>query len=307
MKFLLIGGNGFIGSHLIDILLKNNHKVRVYDLFMEKYRAPLKDVDYRIHSIDDLSSLYEAMLDIDVVFHLASASVPSTSNQDPLLDIHGNLITSINILNTAVSAKIKKIIYFSSGGAIYGDSDGPIDENQQLNPISSYGIIKSTVEKYFLLYSKIYKIETIIFRPSNPYGPRQGHFIAQGVISTFLRKISNSEPLKVFGDGCNLKDYIYIEDLVFICYHISINVNEGTFNIGSGVGTSINKIIEIIKEVTSTNPKIEYNESKNYDVANFILDVSNAKKIVKNHNLLNLKDGIVKTWKWINEINNISK
>ena len=158
MNFLIIGGNGFIGSHLIDVLIKNNHKVRVYDLFMEKYRTPLKEVDYRINSIDDLDSLYEAMHEVDIVFHLASSSVPSTSNQDPILDVNGNLVTSLNILNTIVKAKIKKIVYFSSGGAIYGNTMGLINENNQLNPISSYGIIKTTVEKYFLLFSKIHKI-----------------------------------------------------------------------------------------------------------------------------------------------------
>ena len=308
MNFLLIGGNGFIGSHLIDILIKNNHKVRVYDLYMEKYRAPLHKVDYRIHSIDDLSALYEAMINIDIVFHLASSSVPSTSNQNPILDVQGNLITSLNILNTAVRAKIKKIIYFSSGGAVYGNTNELINENFQLNPISSYGIIKSTVEKYFLLYSKMHNIDTIIFRPSNPYGPRQGHFISQGVISTFLKKISNSEPLNVFGDGSNLKDYIFVEDLVHLCYNISIKEKSGIFNIGTGIGTSINKIIEVIKGVTNFNPKVEYNESKNYDVQQFILDISKAQKVVGNYNFLDLQYGILKTWIWINEnTNNFNK
>ena len=308
MIFLIIGGNGFIGSHLIDVLIENNHNVRVYDLFMEKYRKPLKDVDYRINSIDDLDSLYKAMHEVDIVFHLASSSVPSTSNQDPILDVNGNLITSLNILNTAVKANVKKIVYFSSGGAIYGNTNGLINENNQLNPISSYGIIKSTVEKYFLLYSKIHNIDTIIFRPSNPYGPRQGHFISQGVISTFLKKISNSEPLNVFGDGSNLKDYIFVEDLVHLCYNISIKEKSGIFNIGTGIGTSINKIIEVIKGVTNFNPKVEYNESKNYDVQQFILDISKAQKVVGNYNFLDLQYGILKTWIWINEnTNNFNK
>ncbi len=304
MNFLIIGGNGFIGSHLIDVLIKNNHKVRVYDLFMEKYRTPLKEVDYRINSIDDLDSLYEAMHDVDIVFHLASSSVPSTSNQDPILDVNGNLITSLNILNTVVKAKIKKIVYFSSGGAVYGNTFGLINENHQLNPISSYGIIKSTVEKYLLLYSKIHNIDTIIFRPSNPYGPRQGHFISQGVISTFLKKISNSEPLNVFGDGSNLKDYIYVEDLVLLCYKISIKEKDGIFNIGTGIGTSITKIIEVIKEVTNFNPKIEYNETRNYDVQHFILDISKAQEVVGNYNFIDLQEGILKTWIWINKTSN---
>lgn len=302
MNFLIIGGNGFIGSHIIDILITNNHKVRVYDLSMEKYRTPLKEVDYRIFSINDLNALYEAMLEIDIIFHLASSTVPSTSILDPLLDINGNLISSINILNTAVRAKIKKIIYFSSGGAIYGPVKGFINEQNELNPISSYGIIKNTIENYFMLYSKIYNIDTIIFRPSNPYGPRQGHFIAQGVISTFLRKLSNNDSISVFGTGETMKDYIYIEDLASICYKISISGQTGIYNIGTGAGTKINEIIDIIKEVTNISPKIEYVEQKFYDVPNFILDIDKSRKVVGNFSFTPLKVGILNTWNWVNKI-----
>ena len=302
MNFLLIGGNGFIGSHISDILIKNNHKVRVYDLFMEKYRSPLKEVDYRIYPIDDLNALYEAMLDIDVVFHLASSTVPSTSILDPLLDVNGNLVSSINILNTAVRAKIKKIIYFSSGGAIYGSVNGHINEQNELNPISSYGIIKSTIEKYFILYGKKYNIETVIFRPSNPYGPRQGHFIAQGVISTFLKKLSNNEAISVFGTGENMKDYIYIEDLALICYKITISEKSGIFNVGTGVGTSINQIIDIIKSVTNIIPKIVYFEQKDYDVPNFILNIEKSKIVTGQFDFTPLNKGILNTWIWLKEI-----
>ena len=129
----------------------------------------------------------------------------------------------------------------------------------------------------------------VIFRPSNPYGPRQGHFISQGVISTFLKKISNSEQLNVFGDGSNLKDYIYVEDLALLCYKISMKEKEGIFNIGTGIGTSINKIIEVIKGVTNINPKIEYNETRNYDVQHFILDISKAQEVVGNYNFIDLQ------------------
>jgi len=299
MNFLLIGGNGFIGSHLIDVLIKNKHKVRVYDLFNEKYRNPLKEVDYRIHSINDLNSLYEAMLDIDIVYHLASSSVPSTSNLDPLNDVNGNLITSLNILNIAVRAKIKKIVYFSSGGAVYGPMNGAISENSLLNPISSYGIIKSTIERYFLLYSKRYNIETIIFRPSNPFGPRQGHFPAQGVISTFLRKIIDNLPLVVFGNGESAKDYIYVKDLAIICYRLSISESSGIFNIGTGIGTTINDLIVLIKKITHFNPKIDFEATQDYDVPNFILDISAANNIIGDFEFTKLEHAVAETWKWI--------
>lgn len=299
MNILLIGGNGFIGSHLIDVLMRNNHNVRVFDISMEKYRSPLIGVDYRIYSIDNLTALYESMLSIDIVFHLASISVPSTSNIDPVSDVNGNLITSLNILNAAVKAKVKKIIYFSSGGAVYGPIQGPISENSNLNPISSYGIVKSTVERYFSLYGNIYNIDTLIFRPSNPFGPRQGHFIAQGVISTFLKQIISNQPINVFGTGESAKDYIYVEDLANISYSLAISEKGGIFNIGTGEGTTINELIKEIKIITNSEPQIEYSASKNYDILNFVLDITLIKKVLGDFNFTSLHDGIKHTWKWM--------
>jgi UDP-glucose 4-epimerase len=299
MNFLLIGGNGFIGSHLIDILLINKHKVRVYDLFQEKYRLPIDEVDYRIHSINDVNSLYEAMMDIDVIYHLASSSVPSTSNLDPLNDVNGNLITSLNFLNVAVRARIKKIVYFSSGGAIYGPTKGPIKENSTLSPISSYGIIKSTIERYFLLYSSTYDIDTIILRPSNPFGPRQGHYAAHGVVSTFLRKIANNSAITVFGNGESAKDYIYVKDLAYFCYNISISVNKGIYNVGTGVGTSVNELINLISKITNSNPEIIYEDVQNYDIPNFVLDISASKDIISDFEFTSLEKGIQETWNWL--------
>ena len=244
------------------------------------------------------------MNDIDIIFHLASSTVPSTSNLDPLLDVNANLVASLNILNMAVKAKIKKIIYFSSGGAVYGSQNGLINENHDLKPISSYGIIKSTIEKYFTLYSELYDINTIILRPSNPYGPRQGNFNTQGVISTFLKNIFNKENLTVFGNGEALKDYIYIDDLAFLSYEVAIKEKSGIFNIGTGVGTSVNELIIIISETTNVSPNVNYIESKNYDVPNFILDINKVKNIINDFNYTSLHIGIKSTWSWINQISN---
>lgn len=299
MNILLIGGNGFIGSHLIDVFLQNKHNVRVFDISMEKYRSPFKEVDYRIFSIENLTALYEAMLDIDIVIHLASISVPSTSNLDTIADVNGNLITSLNILNTVVKAKVKKVIYFSSGGAVYGTIDGSTNENSPLNPISSYGIIKSTVERYFILYGNLYNIDTLIIRPSNPYGPRQGHFIAQGVISTFLKQILSNQSINVFGNGDSKKDYIYIKDLANILYILTTTIKNGIYNIGSGESTSIKKLIEEIKIITKNKPNIIYSENRIYDVLNFTLDISLLKNVIGDFKFTSLHDGILFTWEWM--------
>jgi len=300
MKFLLIGGNGFIGSHLIDVLLRNNHNVRVFDIAYERYREPIKNVDYRIASLDDLPSLYEAMLGIDIVVHLVSASVPSTSNLDAISDVNKNLISTLNILDGLIKLGIKRLVYFSSGGAVYGNTTvKTINEEHHFNPISSYGIIKATIEHYLSLYKVIYGLNTLILRPSNPYGPRQGHFIAQGVISTFLKKVQKGEPLSVFGDGHSSKDYIYIEDLVELCYNLCLTCEEGAYNLGSGNGTNLLSIIDIINKVTNKKNEVNFSEYKSYDVSNFVLDISKLKNKIGDFSLTELDKGIAKTWDWI--------
>ena len=299
MNFLLIGGNGFIGSHLIDTLLKNNHYVRVYDLNFEKFRKPIKEVDYIISSTSDIEELTIAMKDIDIVIHLASSSVPSTSNLDPISDINSNLINSLNILNSIVKSNVKKIVYFSSGGAIYGTSLFPLNEESKPNPISSYGIIKEATEKYLHLYGKLHNIDTLIFRPSNPYGPRQGHFIAQGVITTFLKKINLDEKITIFGDGTNIKDYIFIEDLCNISYKIISNHCTGIYNLGSGIGTSLINIVDIIEKVTNKLPLVDFENQKSYDIPNFILDTNKVKNEIGHYAYTNMESGIYNTWKWI--------
>lgn len=301
MKVLLIGGNGFIGSHLLDGLLEKGYIVRVFDIGHEKFREPNIYVDYRISNLSNIPDLYEAMLDVDVVFHLASSTVPSTSNVDIVGDIQGNLNSSINILNMAIRLKIKKFVYFSSGGAVYGIPQVvPISEDHPRNPISSYGILKDTVEQYVQLYYRQFGLDYLILRPSNPYGPRQGHFVAQGVISTFLRKSLSGEDLQVFGDGNGRKDYIYIKDLVDIVLALLINDESGVFNVGSGIGTSINDIIMYINDVTGKNQTVNYTTLKDYDVTNFVLDMSKVSKVLGlSVNSTDIKDGINETWRWI--------
>jgi UDP-glucose 4-epimerase len=257
MNVLVVGGNGFIGSHLVDLLLKNGHQVRVFDAINERFRKPLEHVDYRIASLENIPDLYESLLGIDVVFHLASTSVPSTSNIDPVSDIQTNLIPTLNILNMAVKLGIKRIIFFSSGGAVYGNPlTKTVNEEHPLNPISSYGIVKATIEMYMSLYQRIYNIKPLILRPSNPYGPRQGHYIAHGVISTFLRKVLKNESLTILGDGNARKDYIYIDDLIDICYQLSFSDETGIYNVGTGQGTSINEITDKIKTITESDTGI---------------------------------------------------
>lgn len=304
MNVLILGGNGFIGSHLVDYLLLKNHKVRVFDVGSEKFRNPLFNVDYRVSDMDNIPALAEALIDIDIVIHLASSSLPSTSNLEIISDIENNIIPTIKLLNLCVKQNIKKVIFLSSGGAVYGNvKSSPIKEEEPLNPISSYGILKAATENYIKLYKRLYDLDYLIIRPSNPYGPRQGHHIAQGVISTFLKKIMAHEPFIVYGDGLALKDYIYIEDFIKISYELIKKDATGIFNIGSGKGISLNEIIETIKKVTEIQNDTNYHHVKKYDVPHFVLDISKSKEFL-NGDFPNtsIENGIKKTWDWLQSL-----
>jgi UDP-glucose 4-epimerase len=303
MKVLIIGGNGFIGSHLIDKMLKHEHEVVVYDLAYEKYRLPLEKVEYTIGTLEDIELLKKSLEGVDIVYHLASASVPSTSNISPISDIQGNLIVTLNVMNACIEKDIKRFVYFSSGGAVYGPSLGaPISEEHLLRPISSYGILKVTIENYLNLYEKLYGLKTLIIRPSNPYGQRQGNFGAQGVISTFLRKTMLGEPLEIFGDGHSIKDYIFIDDLILSTYNLSMSYDSGVYNIGRGEGLSLLTIIKNITEVTKFRPKVNFTNFKDFDVSNFVLDISKLENAIGKIKFTDFEVGIDETWKWINTL-----
>ena len=302
MNILLIGGNGFIGSHLIDYFLKMGHKVRVFDIVHERFREPLSSVDYRICSLGNTQELYEALIDIDIVFHLASTSVPSSSNINILADINSNLISSINILDSMVRMKVERLVFFSSGGAVYGyPAASKINEDHPLEPVSSYGINKLSIEKYIMLYQRLYNIKPIIVRPSNPYGPRQGHYKAQGVISTFLRQSLSERKIVVYGDGESEKDYIFINDLARMVHHLCLSQETGLYNLGYGYGTTINRIIEVVQDITHIKLQVEYQDKKNYDIDNFVLDTTKLNNVLSENIILtSLEEGVSETWEWMN-------
>jgi UDP-glucose 4-epimerase len=152
---------------------------------------------------------------------------------------------------------------------------------------------------YLSLYQRIYGIKPLVVRPANPYGPRQGHYMAHGVISTFLRRILKNEELVVYGDGSAVKDFIYIEDLIDICYKLFEHEETGVFNVGSGSGVSINEIVQKIKLITGTDSMIKYNTKQIFDVDRFVLSQVKLNNLFGGYQYTNLETGISKTWSWI--------
>ncbi len=302
MKILLLGGNGFIGSHLLDELKAAGHAIRVFARDPDPWRAAVEGVEYRLGDFSDTPLLAETMQGIDVVVHLISTTVPGTSNLDPVADIRSNLINTVQLLQLMTVAGVRKIVFFSSGGTVYGlPHKLPIDEAHPVSPICSYGVVKAAIENYLGMFSHLHGLKTLILRPSNPFGPRQWHRRGQGVIATFLDRVLRDEPIVIWGDGSICRDYLYIDDLVRLCRLAIETEAEGVFNVGSGEGRTLNDIVSAMEFVTGKRARIEYAPARRFDVPEVVLDIAKARDTFGWKPEVDFMDGLERHCRWLRE------
>lgn len=302
MKALIIGGCGFIGSHVLDKLHSERVSVRVLDRRAEMFRPPLPNVEYVMGDLSDTAQIYEALSGVDAVIHLASTTVPSTSNLDPVGDINGNLIATVRLLEVMRSAGVRKMVYLSSGGTVYGvPQTDPMREDHPLNPISSYGIVKGAIENYLFMENKLHGLQYVALRASNPYGPRQGHTGIQGLIGTHLWRLARKEQIEVWGDGSIVRDFIHVQDMADLCYRALVSDVTGVFNAGSGEGASVAEVVKKICDVVGGDVKPIYKDKRNFDVPRVVLDVTRAKEAFGWQKTIDLEQGIKDTWAWVQE------
>jgi UDP-glucose 4-epimerase len=292
MNCLVLGGTGFIGTHLCESLAKENYNIRILARKATKYNNnKIEFVQQDFLLIDDFCHLLDG---IDIVFHLISTTIPSTSESNCIFDISSNVISTLKLLNACVKMKIKKIIFLSSGGTVYGiPMQIPIPEEHPTNPICSYGIHKLTIEKYLYYFYKQYGLNYTILRLSNPYGPLQDPNRNQGVIPIFINKIIKNQPIEIWGDGSITRDYIYIDDAVQgIILAMHYNGKYKIFNIGSGKGMTLLEVVEGISRILHCNYNINYLEARKIDVPINVLDVSRAEKNLLWKCKINFEDGV---------------
>ena len=303
MKCALIGGGGFIGSHLSETLLAQGHEVTVFDRQEARF---LSEVDRAGASVITGNFLNQAdiqktLTNVDVVYHLLSATVPQTSNEDPTFDVQTNILGTLQLLNAAKEAQVKKVVFSSSGGTVYGiPKEIPIKESHPTDPISSYGITKLTIEKYLYLYATLYQINYCILRIANAYGERQPVTGTQGVIGAFLNKAIHNIDVTVWGDGSVIRDYIYIDDIVNAFIKASTYDGEPRiFNIGVGQGHSLNDILNIIEQVIQRPLVVNRMPGRIFDIPVNVLDISRAKTYLHWEPTVGLLEGISRTFEWM--------
>lgn len=301
---LVIGGGGFIGSHLVDQLIAEGHNV----LVMQRHPSIFLDsigVKGIYCDINEINVIKQYLHGVDWVFHLAHTTLPQNSNRDPIHDVQSNVISSIALLQACVENKVKRFIYASSGGTVYGvPQSNFIDENHTTNPLCSYGITKIMIEKYLELFRTQHGLDYRVLRIANPYGERQRVDRAQGVVSIFLYKMLCGEPIEIWGDGSVIRDYIYVKD-VARAFYLAMQTEDATeriFNIGSGQGISLCEIIGKLQACVGREAVIIWGEKRVLDVPRNVLSIARAKNILGWKPLITFDEGIEVTGRYIKDL-----
>lgn len=276
-RYLLLGGGGFLGSHLVEALRSEGRPVRVFD----RAQRPAGDAHWCDADVEwfqgDFSNRNDVASAVDgctVVFHLVGTTTPKTSNDNPVFDLESNLLPTIRFLDVAREQKVRRVVFASSGGTVYGvPRSAPIAETHPTQPICSYGIHKLAIEHYLHLYYVMSEIEYCVLRLANPFGERQRPDALQGVVSVFLDKALRGDEITIWGDGSVVRDFIYVRDAArAFCLAARYEAPTGVFNIGSGEGRSVNEIIAAIEQLIGRPALKCYVAGRRVDVPVNILD-----------------------------------
>lgn len=302
MKILLLGAAGFIGTNLtIELAKKTEDEITLVDR-SKAFFKPIVSMDLKnVHILEaDLTvdmDFDSILKDQEVVYHLVSTTVPTTSNQHISQELVSNVIFSANLFEACIRCGVKKVVFVSSGGTVYGkEVDCPLKENTATNPISSYGVQKITIEKLLYLYRYMYGLDYRIIRLANPYGPYQRPNGVLGAVTTFTYKELKGDEITVYGDGSVVRDFIYIDDAIRAIMKIVNGENKHrTFNLGCGYGTSIKQVLETIEKALGIKLNVSYLEGRKVDVPVNYLDISRYEKYYGALNPISLEDGIRKT------------
>ena len=235
----------------------------------------------------------------DIVFHFVSLTDPASVEPDPMMDVRTNLVAGIELFRACADAEVKRVVFASTGGAIYGDQDLDVfDETAPTRPISPYAIGKLALEGYLRYFSRMAGLRSVVVRISNPYGPRQDPRKRQGVIPIFLNALAHDQPLTVYGDGTMIRDYLYVKDAVAMVVAVGTGEPQhDIYNIGSGVGVSVNELVETIASVTQQAPIVERRPQPPSFVDHVVLGISRFDQEFGFAPATTLQDGVLRTWR----------
>ena len=302
-KILITGGSGFVGTNFISKL--STDKYEIFSLDIDNPKKTIEKINYI--NMDIRSKGIQSLLkkiNPEIIVHLAAQASVAISSRDPQLDNDINLNGSLNLFLNTINSSLNKFIFFSTGGAIYGEEIGKkFNENDLPRPLSPYGISKLNFENYLNYFSskKISKSELTILRPGNIYGPWQNPDGEAGVISIFAKKMLNNEDVSIFGSGDEYRDYVYVDDVIdFIFKTLNLNV-VGTYNLASGISTKTIEIFENISDILGYNNDPMFYDKREGDIFGIELDNSKSMSIGWSANT-NLKSGLLNTINFLKDL-----
>lgn len=304
MKIVVFGGGGFIGSTIADQLLAEGHELRIFERpRIQPYRkfTPTERVEWMVGDLASTHDVHDALLGMDAVMHLVSTTLPKNSNDDPVYDVQSNVVASLQLLNAMVAQNVRRLVFISSGGTVYGNPQySPIDEQHPTEPLVSYGITKLTIEKYLQVFHRSHGIQTVSLRVGNPYGERQRVETAQGAVGVFLHKALRGESIDIWGDGSVTRDYIHASD-VASAFSKALHYTgpHRVFNISSGVGTSLNALIHMLEQSLGQPIAKRYLPGRPFDVAVSILCNKLARQELGWEPVVSMQEGIERTARWM--------
>ncbi|MBA3663136.1 MAG: NAD-dependent epimerase/dehydratase family protein [Bacteroidetes bacterium] len=292
----IIGSNGFIGRHLTQRLSREKNN-SLYLFGRGESSISAENLPYKKIDFFDKEKLKTDFSNIDIVYYLASETIPATSWDTPMLEIEKNLIPFINFLEVISKLQVKKVAFVSSAGTVYGTTEGRVPENSDKKPFSPYGITKLTMENFLSYYKVRYGIQYDVYRVSNVYGEGQDIGKGLGIINTFLEKIIKEKQVKVYGDGEATRNYIYVKDVAELLSFSVRNISSSDiFNISSNSTLSINNLVKVMKIIVREDFTVSYEQGRKSD--NSYIDLDNSKILgsFDGFEFTNINDGVRKTY-----------
>lgn len=306
MKILVTGGAGFIASQIADAYLKEGHEVYILDNLSTGF---LKNVNPKAQFVQaDISSaslikLFE-QVKFDVVNHHAAQIDVRKSVNDPVFDANTNILGTINLLQTSIKTGVKKFMFASTGGAIYGEQDYfPADEKHPTNPVSPYGITKLSIEKYLYFYKNEYGLKYTILRYANVYGPRQNPFGEAGVVAIFTNKLIRNENPIINGDGRQTRDYVFVEDVVNANLITLKDDSSEIYNVGTGSETSVNELFTKLNNIAGNKAAEKHGPAPKGEQARSVISSEKLFITFKWKPSITIEEGLKKTFEFFNSNN----
>ena len=307
MKILITGGAGFIASNVVDEYIRQGHEVAIVDNLETGFRHNLNPkAKFYEHDIRDAAAIDRIFDEVkpDMVNHHAAQMDVRRSTRDPVYDAQCNVLGSLNLILAAIRTGVKRFLYVSTGGAVYGDvpqKELPVDEDYPVNPISQYGISKHTVEHYLFLYNRLNELPYVVLRYPNVFGPRQTPHGEAGVVAIFTGLLLAGKQCTIFGDGSKTRDYVFVEDVVRANMLATKSDFCGILNIGSGSGTSDQEVYDAVSAAVGSNIKPVLTAVRPGEVAHICLNASRARKVLGWQLTVPFREGVSRTVRHIRD------